>query len=73
MKQLLLAVLLSAFTVCSWAETLSGECGEAEADKVTWELTNDGTLTIKGTGNVENLKYRATLWYEQRETHCCVY
>lgn len=41
----------------------SGECGEHD-DELTWQLTEDGTLTISGTGKMRNyiLSYRNPPW-----------
>ena len=76
MKKRLLSILLAAVMVLTmlplglvetaWAAS-SGTCG----DKLTWSLSDDGTLTISGTGkmaeysdwNSENL----TPWYDVRE------
>ena len=76
LKKRLLSILLAAVMVLTmlplglvetaWAAS-SGTCG----DKLTWSLSDDGTLTISGTGkmaeysdwNSENL----TPWYDVRE------
>ena len=50
----LVCVLLSC-TVAG-AETRTGTCGE----NLTWTLEDDGTLTISGTGSMENYSYTAT-------------
>ena len=42
----------------------SGECGES----TTWVLTVDGTLTISGTGDMEDYAYYKAPWYEHRES-----
>ncbi len=39
--------------------TASGTCG----DNLTWELTDDGTLTISGTGAMTNYSYSSDPWY----------
>ncbi len=42
------------------AEVLSGECG----DDLTWTLTDGGTLTISGTGDMTNwTNYSSVPWY----------
>jgi len=39
----------------TYAETYSGECGgEGDGTNLTWTLTDDGMLTIKGTGKMKN-------------------
>lgn len=35
----------------------SGNCG-ANGDNVTWELSDDGTLTISGSGKMKDYSYR---------------
>ncbi len=58
MKKKLLSIVLAISMICAFvplvvsAETTatSGTCG----DNVTWTLDDDGTLTISGTGNMEN-------------------
>ena len=35
----------------------SGTCG-AQGDNLTWTLTDDGTLTISGKGDMEDASYR---------------
>lgn len=45
------------------AVTASGTCGE----NLTWELTDDGTLTISGTGEMEDYGWRDAPWYDYRE------
>jgi len=54
-----LAVLFSA-TICANASTIirEGMCG----DNVTWTLDSEGTLTISGTGDMED-----SSWYSERE------
>ena len=37
----------------------SGKCG----DNATWQLTNDGTLTISGSGNVDDFNPLTQPWY----------
>ena len=41
----------------------SGTCGE----NLTWTLTGDGTLTISGSGKMEDYSYNSTPWYADRE------
>ncbi|MGM9551562.1 MAG: leucine-rich repeat domain-containing protein [Clostridia bacterium] len=41
-------VFSTVFAVPAFAETASGECGE----NLTWVLTDDGTLTISGSGDM---------------------
>lgn len=79
MKKRLLSFLLALCMVLTllpgtaWAATVaSGTCG----DNLTWKLTDDGTLTISGTGPMfdygwyvsENLnEYLDTPWFDQRD------
>ena len=45
------------------AETYSGTCG----DDITWSLnTDDGVLTITGTGDMNNYSSNTTPWYDYR-------
>ena len=69
MKKRLLAILLAlammvsllAFPVSAY--TYSGTCG----DNLTWELTEDGTLTITGKGAMEDYNdYADVPWYRIR-------
>lgn len=55
-----LITVLSTLSVYVFAEDLSGSCGE----KLTWTLDSEGTLTIKGTGEMEN--FWTAPWYDQR-------
>ena len=53
MKRILLCAVLCLASVLAWGQTVvdSGTCG-ADGDNLTWELTDDGTLTISGTGEM---------------------
>ena len=53
MKRILLCAALCLASVLAWGQTVvdSGTCG-ADGDNLTWELTDDGTLTISGTGEM---------------------
>ena len=61
MKKKLLSIVLALSMICALvpimasAETTatSGTCGE----NVTWTLSDDGTLTISGTGDMEDYSY----------------
>ena len=53
MKKILTLIFLSVF------------CLNAINAEVTWKLEN-GTLTISGTGNMENYSYRTAPWSNQR-------
>lgn len=44
------------------ADIASGTCG----DNLTWTLTTDGTLTIVGTGAMNDFSYYTSPWYD----HC---
>ncbi len=59
----LLAVFLLASPAKAAEVTASGTCG----DNLTWELTDDGTLTISGTGAMTNYSYsNRAPWYTYR-------
>ncbi|MCD8238256.1 MAG: leucine-rich repeat domain-containing protein [Clostridiales bacterium] len=45
-----MAAMLYMTAVSVWAETTSGSCG----DDAKWELSDDGVLTISGTGEISN-------------------
>lgn len=68
---LALCMVLSLLLVTATAEEESGTCG----DNLTWTLDTDGTLTISGTGDMDNYDYSSNPdgsitytapWYEQR-------
>jgi hypothetical protein len=40
----------------------SGKCG----DNLTWELSDDGVLTISGTGDMHNYAWADSPWYNKR-------
>ena len=44
--------------------TASGTCG----DNLTWTLTDDGTLTISGTGSMTGYSYDEAPWYSKRSS-----
>ena len=74
LKKRLLSILLAAVMVLTmlplglvdtaWAaETAnSGTCG----DNVTWRLSDDGVLTISGTGDMADFEWDGTPWYSVR-------
>ena len=64
LKKRFLSILLTALLLCAvplvlvdtaWAASVvdSGSCG----DKLTWSLSDDGTLTISGKGAMDNYKF----------------
>ncbi len=57
---LMLALMLPSNLRAAVADTQSGSCG----DDLTWTLTDDGTLTISGTGALN-----VTYWYPPWETY----
>ena len=67
LKRRLLSILLAAVMVLTmlplglvetaWAAS-SGTCG----DKLTWSLSDDGTLTISGTGKMADFEWDGTPW-----------
>ena len=63
-----LAALIVTLTVISAgaAETVaSGECGYAESG-LTWVLTDDGVLTISGSGTMDGYTAGDAPWYSKR-------
>lgn len=53
-----------AMTVTAQSATVaSGTCG----DNLTWVLTDDGVLTISGTGAMADYTYKTTPWYQLRD------
>ena len=44
----------------------SGNCGVNGTDAVTWTLTKDGTLTIRGQGATADYQYGNSPWYSYR-------
>ena len=71
MKKKLLSIVLAISMICAFvplvvsAETTatSGTCG----DNVTWTLSDDGTLTISGTGKMENYLSGNSPFYYNKE------
>ena len=62
---LTLTVLLAAFTLTASAAEIidSGTCGE----NLTWVLDNEGTLTISGTGDMDDYMSNTSVpWYDNR-------
>lgn len=49
-----------------WTQTLLAEglCGE----NLTWSLSLDGVLTIRGTGNMDDYDYGGAPWHENRDS-----
>ena len=74
MKKRLLSILLAAVMVLcavplglvdtAWAASVvdSGSCG----DKLTWSLSDDGTLTISGKGDMADYNSGTAPWYSVR-------
>ncbi len=69
MKRLTFVFLALCLTLCifgaasvSAAEIASGTCG-AQGDNLTWVLTDDGTLTISGTGEMAGWDWNTVPWY----------
>ena len=46
----------------------SGKCG----DNLTWELSDDGVLTISGTGDMHNYAWADSPWYNKRNIHTVI-
>ena len=44
----------------------NGTCGKDNAAAVTWTLTKDGTLTIRGQGAMADYQYSNSPWYSYR-------
>ena len=64
MRKLLFGTALIVAAVQAWAQQPTvldeGTCGAS----LTWELTNDGTLTISGTGDMTDFTDRGP-WHEE--------
>ncbi len=61
---LCVCLLLPCVTVGAYAETTaSGTCG----DNLTWELDDQGTLTVSGTGPMSDYSVDDAPWYENRD------
>ena len=60
---LVLCMLLSFMPIIASAAT-SGTCGS----NLTWTLDDNGTLTISGTGEMDNWGYNSFPWYSKRES-----
>lgn len=59
MKKLLVLIFaaLTAANVYAQSVVASGNCGvEGDGSNLTWQLTDDGTLTISGTGDMEDFE-----------------
>ena len=54
-------------TVEAFAVVKSGTCG-ANGDNLTWVLDDEGTLTISGTGAMEDYGYLVAPWYSSRSS-----
>ena len=70
MKRKLLTILaLLCLTVTSaWAATDSGNCGEMpDESSVKWSLTDDGVLTISGTGAIREYGWSNYPWNDYKE------
>ena len=65
---LIFAAMFLVSAMVQAAVTASGSCG-ADGDNLTWQLTDDGTLTISGTGNMADY-YSGNApwapWYSKR-------
>ena len=63
-KKLLSILALLCLTVTSaWAATDSGNCGEMpDESSVKWSLTDDGVLTISGTGAIREYGWSNYPW-----------
>ncbi len=65
---LILAISLLAITASAAEIVASGECG-AQGDNLTWTLTDDGVLTIRGEGEMKNhVYYEPTPYYNYRDS-----
>ena len=76
MKRIILTVAVLFIILCGIAvaeETTivaSGDCG-IDGSNVTWTLDSEGTLTIKGEGEMEDYifeEYHTAPWYSERES-----
>ena len=58
MKQIYILLIALLMGLSAKAES-SGTCGA----NLTWHLTDDGVLTITGTGKMDNYLYSVAPWY----------
>ena len=57
-----------AFFLLLLAAALRGDSGKC-GDNCDWELNDDGTLFIRGSGEMENYVYDSSVpWYSQRDS-----
>ena len=69
-KVLVLLALLAAacglltFSAAAESAAASGICGE----NLTWTLDAAGTLTVSGTGAMEDYNYKGAPWYQSRDS-----
>ncbi len=56
--------IITALPISAGAETKSGKCGA----NLTWSLTDDGTLTISGTGRMDDYEQNKSPWYSFHTT-----
>ena len=61
------AVAVVMLAAGAWAQE-SWNCGSPNAEDVTATLSEDGTLTISGTGNMASYARRNAPWYGSRES-----
>ena len=63
---LVVCLIVSLLPVSAFADEVdaSGTCGE----NVTWKLTEDGTLTISGSGEMENYEWGDAPWAGQKDS-----
>lgn len=59
MKKVKLLLLLIAISIRAFATIDFGKCGP----NLTWELTDDSTLIISGSGKMYNYFYSSIPWY----------
>ena len=74
MKKRLLSLFLAIIMVCTllpmsaFAETVaSGTCGD-NGSNVTWALDGEGTLTISGTGEMDDYSLDGAPWYSRGDS-----
>ena len=68
-----IAALLALCMLLTWLPSTTAWAAETEVasgsdgNNLTWVLTDDGTLTISGTGEMEDYGWRSAPWYDYRE------
>ena len=60
LKKIKWIVLLAAYLALVWCAAAQTETGGTD-DNITWSLSDDGVLTISGSGSMENYSRFTTI------------